>query len=163
MFIKSSNKLCTDYVEISKLAHGTEEPIYITQDGEGDLVLMSIEAFEKREESIKLRVKLELASGSDSNLEKIHNKQNNDVISKNEGVYKMTEFQLGNILKEMYSNAPKGDQVAHIHLFGIKFADVLENQRLSKKEILNNAGLPESYQTEISKGIRLAKYVIIKE
>ena len=40
------------------------EPIYITKNGEGDLVVMSIEAFEKREEIIKLRAKLELAEQS---------------------------------------------------------------------------------------------------
>lgn len=31
-------------------AKETKEPIYITQNGEGGLVLMSIDAFEKREQ-----------------------------------------------------------------------------------------------------------------
>lgn len=75
----------------------------------------------------------------------------------------MSEYELGQILKEMYDKAPRGDQAAHIHLFGIKYAEALTNERLSKKGILKNAGLPESYQTEISKGVRLAKYVTIKE
>lgn len=30
-----------------------KEPIYITKNGEGDLVLMSIDAFERREEMLK--------------------------------------------------------------------------------------------------------------
>lgn len=34
---------------------------YITKNGEGDLVVMSIEAFEQREEALKLRAKLEAA------------------------------------------------------------------------------------------------------
>ena len=38
-----------------------EEPIYITKNGEGDLVVMSIEAFEQREEALKLQAKLEAA------------------------------------------------------------------------------------------------------
>ena len=37
------------------MAKETKEPIYITKNGEGDLVLMSIEAFEKREQVLKLR------------------------------------------------------------------------------------------------------------
>lgn len=36
----------------------TKEPIYITKNGEGDLVLMSIDAFEKREEMLNLREKV---------------------------------------------------------------------------------------------------------
>jgi len=40
---------------------GAGEPIYITKNGEGDLVVMSIEAFEQREEALKLRAKLEAA------------------------------------------------------------------------------------------------------
>lgn len=41
-----------------------EIQFYITKNGEGDLVVMSIDAFEKREEIIKLRAKLELAEQS---------------------------------------------------------------------------------------------------
>ena len=46
------------YASISNLARKTKEPIYITKNEEGDLVLMSIEAFEKREEILKLRAKV---------------------------------------------------------------------------------------------------------
>lgn len=45
MYIKSSTALRNEYSNISKLAHETEEPIYITKNGDGDLVVMSIEAF----------------------------------------------------------------------------------------------------------------------
>ena len=43
-FIKSSTALRNDYGSISDLAHNEAEPIYITKNGEGDLVVMSIEA-----------------------------------------------------------------------------------------------------------------------
>lgn len=33
--------------EISELCHSVEEPIYITKNGYGDMVLMSIETYEK--------------------------------------------------------------------------------------------------------------------
>lgn len=64
MIIKPSTALRNDYGTISDLAHDEAEPIYITKNGEGDLVVMSIEAFEQREETLKLRAKLENAEAA---------------------------------------------------------------------------------------------------
>ena len=58
MIIKASVALRNDYTSISNMAKETKEPIYITKNGEGDLVLMSIDAFERREEMLKLREKV---------------------------------------------------------------------------------------------------------
>lgn len=58
MLIKASAALRNDYATISALAKETKEPIYITKNGEGDLVLMSIDAFEKREQMLQLRAKI---------------------------------------------------------------------------------------------------------
>ncbi len=55
MIIKASAALRNDYARISNLAKESKEPIYITKNGEGDMVLMSIEAFEKREQILELR------------------------------------------------------------------------------------------------------------
>ena len=58
MIIKPSAALRNDYSTISNLAKTTKEPSYITKNGEGDMVLMSIDAFEKREQILQLRAKV---------------------------------------------------------------------------------------------------------
>lgn len=64
MIIKSSVALLNDYGKISALAHETGEPIYITNNGEGDIVVMSIDAFEKLEQLILLKTRLALSDQS---------------------------------------------------------------------------------------------------
>ena len=55
MQIKSSTTLRNNYGDISSLAHQTQEPIFITKNGEGDLVVMSVEAYEERDKVLKHR------------------------------------------------------------------------------------------------------------
>ena len=47
MQIKPSTALQSEYAQIARLAKLSGEPIYITNKGEADLVVMSIEAYEE--------------------------------------------------------------------------------------------------------------------
>ena len=58
MIIKASAALRNEYSAISDLARKSKEPIYITKNGEGDLVLMSVETFEKREQMLEMRARV---------------------------------------------------------------------------------------------------------
>ena len=40
--------------EISDLCHKTDEPVYVTQNGYGDMVIMSMEKFENVSERLKM-------------------------------------------------------------------------------------------------------------
>ena len=54
MNIRSSTALRTDYNGIAQMAKETQEPIYITKNGDGDTVLLSMEAYLKREQMLNL-------------------------------------------------------------------------------------------------------------
>lgn len=49
--------------EISEMCHESQEPIYITKNGYGDLVVMSIEAYEKVLAKLELYEKLAEGEG----------------------------------------------------------------------------------------------------
>ena len=74
----------------------------------------------------------------------------------------MTKQDLGLKLKEMYENAPKGEKVTMIHLFGIKYSEEMKESEASFQDVAIAVGIGKSYGTEIGKGSKLAEYVTIK-
>ena len=58
MIIRPSAVIRQNYNEIADLCRKTEEPVFLTKNGEGDLVVMDIETFNRREKMMKLREEL---------------------------------------------------------------------------------------------------------
>ena len=73
----------------------------------------------------------------------------------------MQPEELADKLKSMHDNAPKDETTTMIRLFGILYADELKNCGAPVTEIAKHS-VGHSYHAEISKGIRLARYVELK-
>lgn len=58
MNIRPSAAIRQNYNEIAELCRETAEPVFLTKNGEGDLVVMDIETFTRREKMLKLREEL---------------------------------------------------------------------------------------------------------
>ena len=55
MNIKPSTALRNEYPQISELAKSTGEPIIITNKGEADLIILSVQVYEEREKMFRHR------------------------------------------------------------------------------------------------------------
>lgn len=58
MNICPSAAIRQNYNRIADLCRRTSEPVYLTKNGEGDLVVMDIQSFERREKMLALREQL---------------------------------------------------------------------------------------------------------
>jgi prevent-host-death family protein len=58
MLIRPSAAIRQNYNEIADLCRQTEEPVFLTKNGEGDIVVMDIETYNRREKMLKLREEL---------------------------------------------------------------------------------------------------------
>ena len=58
MMIKPSTCLRNEYNDIAEFCKTEKQPVFLTKNGEGDLVVMSMEAYSYREEMLDLREKL---------------------------------------------------------------------------------------------------------
>ncbi|MEG1360100.1 MAG: type II toxin-antitoxin system Phd/YefM family antitoxin [Clostridia bacterium] len=59
--VKPSTAIRANYKKFSELCHQTDDPILVTNNGENDLVVMSHEAFCRREAWMRLQMKLAVA------------------------------------------------------------------------------------------------------
>lgn len=74
----------------------------------------------------------------------------------------MSLKELAEKLNEMY-HSRKGYAVVMIHLFGVKYADEIIRNKYSCKEIIKASKIPESFLTELMKGIKLSEFVVPKK
>lgn len=58
MNIKPSAAIRQNYNEIAELCRSSKAPVYLTKNGEGDLVVMDIESYTRRENMLQLREEL---------------------------------------------------------------------------------------------------------
>ena len=58
MNIRPSAAIRQNYNEIAELCRRTSEPVFLTKNGEGDLVVMDMETYNRKEKMLKLREKL---------------------------------------------------------------------------------------------------------
>ena len=58
MIIRPSAAIRQNYNEIADMCRKTAEPVFLTKNGEGDLVVMDIETYSRRKKMLKLREEL---------------------------------------------------------------------------------------------------------
>jgi len=58
MMIRPITDLRNNFKEISETVHSSNEPIYLTKNGYGDMVVMSIEAFEQFKDKHELKQRI---------------------------------------------------------------------------------------------------------
>lgn len=78
MKIQSSADLRNRYTELSRLAKESGEPVFITVNGAGDGVFMSIEAYEQLEEQLLMRSRVLAAESARQNGAKTYTQEELD-------------------------------------------------------------------------------------
>lgn len=58
MMIKSATALRNDYDGMVRLSKERQEPIYLTRNGEGEMVILPLELWEKRQAELELLAEL---------------------------------------------------------------------------------------------------------
>ena len=58
MMIRSATSLRNDYDGMVRFSKEKQEPIYLTRNGEGEMVFLPIDLWEKREAELSLRAEL---------------------------------------------------------------------------------------------------------
>jgi len=70
----------------------------------------------------------------------------------------LTAKELGILLKNSYDNAPRGEQMVYVHLFGIDHSEAIQAAG-GIQVVITESGIKDSLKTELTKGVNLSKYV----
>jgi prevent-host-death family protein len=79
--IRPVSDLRNSFADISKLVHETSEPVFLTKNGYGDMVVMSIEAYERKlfESEIYFKLKEAEMEAKSSNVRYSHDEVFSDL------------------------------------------------------------------------------------
>ena len=75
----------------------------------------------------------------------------------------MDDTELAAELRRMYESAGRNEAACQVHLFGIKYARELQSSGYTLRHILELSGVSMGYLSDISKGVKLSKYVVLKD
>ena len=73
----------------------------------------------------------------------------------------MTIDDLSRELRSRCERAEPNEKVTAMHIFAIAFADQLKTS--SVRQVVDGAGIGKSFVSEIYKGMKLARYVTLKD
>ena len=74
----------------------------------------------------------------------------------------MSPEELSAELTRMCRNAPEGEVMTMVLLFGVRYADDLAECGESANQIARRAAVPDAHGREVQKGMKLARYVCEK-
>lgn len=66
-------------------------------------------------------------------------------------------------LRRVYQNSERSVKVRNVNLFTIYWADQIRKEEPNLKKFIKRSGLPPGYENEVSKGLRIAEYVVLNE
>lgn len=74
----------------------------------------------------------------------------------------MMEEELARILREKYDSAKCKEISLQVHLFGIEYGEVIKEKGYKVSKMVEMAGLEKGYISEVSKGVKLSSYVVLR-
>jgi prevent-host-death family protein len=92
--IRPVSDLRNNFSEISRQVHETGEPVYLTRNGRGDMVVMSMEAYEKDRFESEIYLKLKEAEIQAESTDKRYSLD--EVMSSLEKIIRASEVKLKN-------------------------------------------------------------------
>ena len=75
----------------------------------------------------------------------------------------MDDIQLAAELRRMYDGAKRNEAACQVHLFGIRYAEELRRCGVPLRQVVEASGISMGYLSELSKGVKLARYVRPRE
>lgn len=106
----------------------------------------------------EIRALLNIEQPRDESQEKQVNKE---IIVEEDHKYTLEE--LAAILSEMYNDPKVVNKTTAVHMFGLKYGDVIKEQNIAATNLVTMANINSSYHAEVSKGVRIYESILNNE